>query len=59
MEEQQINYRLLVRPRGLSEAKSPYDWYKQMRTESPVAFDPERNCWDVFCYEDVQMILQD
>ncbi|MDQ0201135.1 cytochrome P450 [Neobacillus ginsengisoli] len=58
MEEQQMSYGLLVRPRGLDETNSPYDWYKKMRKNSPVSFDPERNCWDIFCYEDVQMVLQ-
>ncbi|MBX9976357.1 cytochrome P450 [Cytobacillus firmus] len=53
-----MNYGLLVRPRGLVETDSPYDWFKKMRKNAPISFDPERNCWDVFCYEDVQMILQ-
>ncbi|MBU8769389.1 cytochrome P450 [Cytobacillus oceanisediminis] len=53
-----MNYGLLVRPRGLVETNSPYDWFKKMRKNGPVSFDPERNCWDVFCYEDVQMVLQ-
>lgn len=53
-----MNYGLLVRPRGLAETNSPYDWFKKMRKNAPVSFDPERNCWDVFCYEDVQMVLQ-
>lgn len=53
-----MNYGLLVRPRGLVETNSPYDWFKKMRKNAPVSFDPERNCWDVFCYEDVQMVLQ-
>lgn len=58
MEEQQMSYGLLVRPRGMVEANSPYDWYKNMRKNAPISFDPERNCWDVFGYEDVQMVLQ-
>ncbi|WP_201714640.1 cytochrome P450 [Rossellomorea arthrocnemi] len=53
-----MNYGLLVRPRGLVEADSPHDWFKKMRKNAPISFDPERNCWDVFCYEDVQMVLQ-
>ena len=53
-----MNYGLLVRPRGLVETNSPYDWFKKMRKNAPVSFDPERNCWDLFCYEDVQMVLQ-
>jgi cytochrome P450 family 109 len=42
----------------MDETNSPYDWYKKMRKNSPISFDPERNCWDVFCYEDVQIVLQ-
>jgi cytochrome P450 family 109 len=53
-----MNYGLLVRPRGFVETNSPYDWFKKMRKNAPISFDPERNCWDVFCYEDVQMVLQ-
>ncbi|MBO9129113.1 cytochrome P450 [Bacillus sp. 165] len=59
MEQQRQSYGLFVRPQGLNDAHSPYDWYKKMRKDSPVAFDPVRNCWDVFLHEDVQMVLQD
>lgn len=58
MEEQRTSFGLLVRPRGLDKTDSPHDWFKKMRKNGPVTFDPERNCWDVFCYEDVQMVLQ-
>lgn len=58
MEEKQKSFGLLVRPKGLDETSSPYDWYKKMRKNSPISFDPLRNCWDVFCYEDVQLVLQ-
>ena len=56
--EKQMSYGLIVRPRGMDQTKSPYDWYKKMRKNAPIIFDPERNCWDVFCYDDVQMVLQ-
>jgi cytochrome P450 len=36
----------------------PFAWYQTMRDTNPVAFDPERDCWDVFRYEDVHRILQ-
>jgi len=37
----------------------PYDWYAEMLAESPVRYDPERNCWDVFAYEHVTRVLTD
>ncbi|MGG0175127.1 cytochrome P450 [Gottfriedia acidiceleris] len=58
MEEQKKSFGLLVRPRGLVETDVPHDWFKKMRKNSPISFDPDRNCWDVFCYKDVQMVLQ-
>ncbi|PEJ57767.1 cytochrome P450 [Bacillus sp. AFS002410] len=58
MEERQKSYGLLVRPRGLVETDLPHNWFKRMRENSPISFDPDRNCWDVFCYKDVQKVLQ-
>lgn len=37
----------------------PFDWYREMREESPVRYDPERGTWDVFRYDDVKRILND
>jgi len=37
----------------------PYDWYREMRTASPVAYDPERGCWDAFTYGIVTDVLAD
>lgn len=37
----------------------PYDWYHEMLCESPVRYDPSRNCWDVFSHEHVTRILTD
>ncbi|MGZ4106558.1 MAG: cytochrome P450 [Tumebacillaceae bacterium] len=50
---------LMVPPLGFTEAANPWDWYDVMRQTSPVAFDPARNCWDVFSYDDVQRTLSD
>jgi cytochrome P450 family 109 len=50
---------LMVPPQGFIEAKHPWDWYKVMRETAPVSFDPARNCWDVFSYDDVQRVLSD
>ncbi|UPM54820.1 cytochrome P450 [Gottfriedia acidiceleris] len=58
MEEQQKSYGLLVQPRGLVGTDDPHGWFEKMRKSSPISFDPDRNCWDVFCYKDVQMVLQ-
>ncbi|WP_137286350.1 cytochrome P450 [Halorussus salinisoli] len=37
----------------------PFDWYREMREENPVRYDPERQSWDVFRYGDVKQILDD
>jgi cytochrome P450 len=37
----------------------PFDWYERMRSTEPVQYDPTRDCWDVFSYEDVQHVLSD
>lgn len=37
----------------------PFDWYREMRDDDPVRYDPERNCWDVFRYADVKRALDD
>jgi len=35
----------------------PFDWYREMRADAPVRYDPARRTWDVFRYEDVKRIL--
>ncbi|MFB6165855.1 MAG: cytochrome P450 [Haloarculaceae archaeon] len=37
----------------------PFDWYAEMREQSPVRYDPARDTWDVFRYEDVKSVLAD
>jgi cytochrome P450 len=37
----------------------PFDWYRRMREEAPVRYDPGRGSWDVFRYEDVKRVLDD
>ncbi|GIO34460.1 MULTISPECIES: cytochrome P450 [Paenibacillus] len=37
----------------------PFDTLRRLRHETPVRYDSNRNCWDVFRYEDVQRILKD
>lgn len=38
---------------------NPFGVLSQLRRECPVRFDENRNCWDVFPYEDVHRILKD
>ncbi len=35
----------------------PFEWYRQMRADSPVRYDPQRDLWDVFRYDDVKYVL--
>lgn len=37
---------------------SPFTVYEEMREQTPVRYDPNRKCWDVFRYEDVQYVLK-
>ncbi len=37
----------------------PFDWYSEMRAESPVRYDAERDLYDVFRYADVKRVLDD
>ncbi|WP_135825209.1 cytochrome P450 [Halorussus ruber] len=37
----------------------PFDWYREMREDDPVRYDPDRQTWDVFRYDDVKAILDD
>lgn len=37
----------------------PFPWYRRMREDAPVQYDPDREVWDVFRYDDVKRVLQD
>lgn len=37
---------------------SPFPIMEQLRQTTPVRYDPDRDCWDVFHYEDVHAILK-
>ncbi len=53
---------LPVYPAAIADRESqlePFDWYRKMRTESPVRYDERRQEWDVFRYETVEAILRD
>lgn len=36
----------------------PFDAYNELLEQSPVRYDENRSCWDVFRYEDVQYVLK-
>ncbi|WP_044640542.1 cytochrome P450 [Risungbinella massiliensis] len=46
-------------PNGLSNLENVHDWYRQMRTETPISFDESRQCWDVFRFHDIKKVLAD
>lgn len=46
-------------PKDLYSAQTQFHWYKEMRESNPVRFDPERNCWDVFLYDDIKNVMTD
>jgi len=35
----------------------PFGWYREMRADSPISYDADRELWDVFRYADVKYIL--
>ncbi|CAJ1313847.1 cytochrome P450 [Paenibacillus nuruki] len=37
---------------------SPFNVYDEMREQTPVRYDENRKCWDIFRYEDVQYVLK-
>jgi cytochrome P450 len=49
-------------PDGLNTTEQrldPFPWYKTMRENEPVRYDEDRQCWDVFRYDDVKRVLSD
>ncbi|MFK7691307.1 cytochrome P450 [Paenibacillus sp. HJGM_3] len=39
-------------------AVHPFEVYNRLRESTPVRYDENRDCWDVFRYEDVQYVLK-
>ncbi|MBU7318971.1 cytochrome P450 [Paenibacillus oleatilyticus] len=37
----------------------PFPFFRQCRESAPVRYDPQRECWDIFRYEDVYNVLKD
>jgi cytochrome P450 len=49
-------------PDALSERDAwlePFEWYREMRADSPVRYDPARKSWDVFRHADVKRVISD
>ncbi|MCM3023952.1 cytochrome P450 [Heyndrickxia ginsengihumi] len=42
----------------LEKKLNPFPIYEEFRKHSPVRYDQERNCWDIFLYEDVDYVLK-
>lgn len=42
-----------------AEQLHPYPWYEQMLEDSPVRYDDERDCWDIFQYDAVKRVATD
>jgi cytochrome P450 len=38
---------------------NPFPWYRQMRAQAPVFFEPDRQLWHAFRYADVQRVLSE
>ncbi len=49
----------MINPISLDHQINPFPWYARMRTAEPVAYDPARQTWNVFRYEDVLRVLSD
>lgn len=50
------------RPAALADREGrldPFDWYREKRADDPVAYDEERDAWDVFRYDDVERVFSD
>ncbi|WP_223302005.1 hypothetical protein [Haladaptatus sp. R4] len=45
--------------RGREGQLEPFEWYAEMRRDSPVHFNEERRRWDLFRYEEIDRILGD
>ncbi|KAA8746162.1 cytochrome P450 [Paenibacillus sp. UASWS1643] len=38
---------------------NPYDWYQDMLVNNPVYYDEQQKVWNVFRYDDVNLVLSD
>lgn len=49
-------------PEALSERDAwlePFEWYHEMRADSPVRYDPSRKSWDVFPHAEVKRVISE
>lgn len=44
---------------SLEQTLDPYSLYKTMRKKDPVYYDPHRDNWNIFLYEDVKRVLSE
>ncbi len=44
-------------PRALE--LTPFEWYRRRRESTPIVFDPQAGCWQVFRYDDVLRVAKD
>jgi cytochrome P450 len=44
-------------PRALE--LTPFEWYRMRRESTPIVFDPQAGCWQVFRYDDVLRVAKD
>ncbi|MGG1220039.1 cytochrome P450 [Priestia endophytica] len=35
-----------------------FEWYDKMRKTSPITYNEEEKCWDIFLYEDIEAIIK-
>lgn len=59
MEQQSLAGAYFIRELDTSAKRLyPFPVFNQLRETTPVRYDDLRKCWDVFLYEDVEMILK-
>lgn len=49
----------LLRGGNKQDPYNPFDWYANMRKESPVHFDEKNQTWSVFTYEEAKRVTMD
>ncbi len=50
---------MLTTIENIEQELEPFPFYRKMRESSPVYYDPARQSWNVFRYDDVQQVLSD
>ncbi|MUG92871.1 cytochrome P450 [Scytonema sp. UIC 10036] len=55
----QLNQQSIDKKQNSQLFGNPFPWYAKMRRESPVFYDPTRESWVIFSYQDVKHVLSD